>query len=344
MKIFRDVILYSFFPAIVKAVEGGGGGSGGNGGGCRSVSADCSFDALTFCCCDAKPAVFCVDGNQHTLHDCGTYPDECFGDNRLWAYGYDVGFGGGCGDILDNSPGRVYFCDTLGACKEQFSRRRQLQGQNSVVFSGDSFEGDEEEFLSLVGKCASHKYQVHLHVTNHLYAVLSPTENAIIAGCPYMVAHAIVGDREDSMSLVARKELLLWNNREELEELHPPANAFLIGTFVLQDLLEAYHSAEVKNVDHLHYDAFSNNCSNFLINVAKQLGIEIDSTITSFVTRRLVDNAGTDLIKKIRNSAYPYLNSLFPSRHLREIEKISDEKLIELVVEARAREVNYQVE
>jgi hypothetical protein len=85
------------------------------------------------------------------------------------------------------------------------------------------------------------------------------------------------------------------------------------------------------------YDAVSNNCADF---IASELGVNIDSKVVSFVAGRLFEEAGEEFIDSVRNSANYY--SLFKgARSLRSKEIMTDQQLLERLVESKAMKLMY---
>ena len=83
--------------------------------------------------------------------------------------------------------------------------------------------------------------------------------------------------------------------------LNDGSSLLSIGTFKLSELTGAYEKADPAAGGGSMYDVLTNNCSNFAVDLASQLGIEIDGHIKSFVTRHLLEESGIWLAAKIRN-------------------------------------------
>ena len=195
--------------------------------------------------------------------------------------------------------------------------------------TGTSFRGDEPEFRAHVDTCGAYDYDSFLFVDTHLYAVAAPKEKATAAGCPFVVVHAIL---EDHNGAAARKELMVWEDREEGQALFPEDDSILMGTYQFSDLIRAYDETD-PSVDGAYYDIVSNNCGNFMVNLGSKLDVKINAGLTTEVARRLLKQSGKAFVEKIRSNVNYY--SLFQGRHLRS-DQATDEEVMELLVEAHA--------
>ena len=226
------------------------------------------------------------------------------------------------GDFEEALTETSYFidCDYDECCRH----KRKLTEQSHF-----SFAGNEDEYKEFVDACGEHDYKVSLYVGDtHFSGIAVPASDDIDAGCPsFVVAH--VDFDEDGP---ATKELYGWHDKAE-GMTHFPKESAPIGTFKAKDIARAFETAEPSGAG--AYELLTNNCANFLINMANLLGVKIDSTITTYVTRRLLEDSGSALVDQIKESAF--FLSHFEGRHLRG--DIHDEELVQLVVDARATDI-----
>jgi hypothetical protein len=179
-------------------------------------------------------------------------------------------------------------------------------------------------------KCGEYAYDVSIYVDSHLHAVASPKEEAVAAGCPFIVTHAVF-DQSDGPG---RKEILVWWDKEEAESLFLADGSFPIGLFKLSDLAQAYEGANPNADGAGVYDVLTNNCGTYMVSLGLALGVQINTKMTAFIARRLLEHAGQELIHSIRESAHSLVrwsHHISPEKE----QKVSDDKLVELLVEAQ---------
>ena len=189
-----------------------------------------------------------------------------------------------------------------------------------------TLQGSEEPgYKAILDTCGDYEYDGSLFVDRHFYAVISPQEKAVAAGCPFLVAHAAFGPDQKS----AVKEIMVWTDKEEGESVFgsDQDGSLPVGTFKLSDILHAYEETDPSTGD--TYDVITNSCANFVVGLGSKLDVNIDSQMKSFVTRRLAEVAGKELHQDIRESLAYY--SLFGGHHLR-ADAVTDEEAIELLV------------
>ena len=88
---------------------------------------------------------------------------------------------------------------------------------------------------------------------------------------------------------------------------------------------------------HSAYDVITNNCASFLINMAVEMNVKIDSNVVSFAVRRLIQQSGKDLASRIRGSInYLSLIGQGGGRNLKGVSALSDEGLVRLLVKKTA--------
>ena len=228
----------------------------------------------------------------------------------------------------DGAPPR---CDFVECCDRRRRRRRRdlsIVGQASMVLDGNDFHHDEESYYRdyLLERCGSFGYEASVYVDGHLYAVAVPGEEALAAACPLIAAHALFRERDTP----ATKQLLIWDDYPNYND-SVVSGALSLGTSKLSELLGAYTETDPDTAR--GYDVLSNNCGNFVVDLASHLGLEIDARVKSFVVRRLIEESGTKLAHKIRS----HLDFSFFGRRLRsESRTDDDETLVELLVEKTA--------
>jgi hypothetical protein len=202
---------------------------------------------------------------------------------------------------------------------------RRLLLTTSYLLSRE--DNDYDRYLS---DCGSFEYYVALYVdeSTNLYAVAFPNEDAAAAGCPMIATHAIV----QLHGAPATKELLVWDDVEQGRNMFDSDGFVSVGTFQVADLARAFDNVELGSKG--GYDIVTNNCATYLVNLASELGVKVDTRITGFVARRLLENSGSEFVKSVRASV-SYL-TLFQGRNLRSAEAATDEDIVELVVNAGA--------
>jgi hypothetical protein len=110
-------------------------------------------------------------------------------------------------------------------------------------------------------------------------------------------------------------------------------NGFVsVGTFQFADMTRAFDKVEPGSNG--GYDVVTNNCATYLVNLASELGVKVDTRITGFVARRLLENSGSEFVNSVRASVNYW--TLFQGRNLRSAEAATDEEIVELVVNAGA--------
>ena len=190
------------------------------------------------------------------------------------------------------------------------------------------------EDTELLDKCGDTDYGAFLFVDEHIYAVAFPGSDAQAAGCPMLVAHAVF----ESEHRAGNKELLQWNDVTVGEYLFPQDESLSMGTFKLSELWRAYHDADVNASGYAVYDIVTNNCGAFVVNLASELDMPIDTRVTTFVVRRLLQNSSKELYQRVRQSV-SYLD-LYGNRRRRRAETVTDEELINLLVDYQTSKVH----
>jgi hypothetical protein len=168
-----------------------------------------------------------------------------------------------------------------------------------------SFSPGDDTYQQYLEACGHFEYPLFLHVDQHSHLLVYgvPPETAVEAGCPFGAAHTVFVTRQGKPVVV--KEILMWTNVDEGLSMFQE-ESLSVGTFKLADLARAYEatpdgtdeSGKANGV----YDIVTNNCATYMVKMATTLGVKIDSRITSFVARRLVEESGKDLANKIRSS------------------------------------------
>ena len=204
------------------------------------------------------------------------------------------------------------------------SRRRSLT-EIATEESSKVLNGDEADYHSTLEACGDFDYEGHLYINAdpHFFAIASPMDEAVAAGCPFVVANVAVSKEDGIMN----KQMLVWENKEDAES-HFDQESLLMGTFKLSELARAYQETDASSGD--VYDVLTNNCAGFVRALAPKLGVKIDSKVTSFVARRLFEDNGKELVDYLKSSAN-YL-SHFMGRNLRAV-SATDEEFIDLLVE-----------
>ena len=203
--------------------------------------------------------------------------------------------------------------------------RRQLKGSDTF------FNGDEPEYQAHIEKCGEFDYDALLFVDDHLHGVISPKEEAVEAGCPFLVVHSRF---EGPSHGPARKEILFFEDKESGETLF--ANGGLsqgsvqMGTFTLEQLARAYDEVDASEDE--SYDIVKNNCGNFMVNLASKLDIKVNAEVTSFVARRLLQESGKQFVESIRNNVN--LSFLFQGDRRLRGDIATDEELVEALVDS----------
>jgi hypothetical protein len=205
--------------------------------------------------------------------------------------------------------------------------RRNLLSSNSIRLSEES-----SEFHSYMDKCGDFEYDAALYVgETHLVALASPKEkDAIAAGCPFVAVHSVLSTEDNNVA--AQKEIFIWEDKDEAEAFFSEKGSSLyVGTFPLDDLARAYQQAAPTADGKGVYDIVANNCGAFIVNLATELGIKVDSQITAFVARRLLEDGAKEFFDSIRTS-FNYF-SLFEGRSRLGMDNVSDKEIVDLLVE-----------
>ena len=84
------------------------------------------------------------------------------------------------------------------------------------------------------------------------------------------------------------------------------------------------------------YDVVTNSCANYMIHLAKNLGLKMDSHVSIIVARRLLEHTGGKLLGRIQSSAH-LLTLMGWERRLGKQNSMSERELVELVVEENAK-------
>ena len=202
------------------------------------------------------------------------------------------------------------------------NRRRSLSQESDALW-----KGDEPEYFAVVEACGDYEYEGRLYIDSepHFLAVASPKEDAKAAGCPFIVINAIEVD-ESGM----RKQILAWDDVDKGDSLMEN-ESLVMGTFKLSSIAQAYQKADASQQNGGAYEVLTNNCAGLVVSLASKLDIEINSRVTTFVARRLLEENTNSLVDSIKSSIH-YL-SLFKDRHLLRSNSVTDEELIDLVVE-----------
>jgi hypothetical protein len=188
---------------------------------------------------------------------------------------------------------------------------------------------DEPQYKAILEKCGGLEYNGFVHVDTHFYAIASPKDEAVDAGCPFVVAFA-----KFDKDKIAHKRISLWQVKENGEDMFDEDGSLHIGSFKLDALAQAYEDSDPSAAG--RYDVVTNSCADFVISLGSKLGVKIDSRITSFVARRLVQVAGQELFDSVRKSlGYVSLLSNL-DRHLRGDDAVTNAQLVDLLVETHA--------
>lgn len=128
----------------------------------------------------------------------------------------------------------------------------------------------------------------------------SPKEEGEQANCPFLVTYTTFSKQDNGATT---KQLLLWNTKEAGEAGFAggnyAANSYPIGTYHLSELARAYE--EVNPATGRAYDIVNNNCASYMIDLAQALNVKIDSRVTSFVVRRLVEESSDSFLNMLRS-------------------------------------------
>ena len=233
-----------------------------------------------------------------------------------------------CSEIGSCIPCENQFCadsDYMpgGPCDYLPSGRRSLLKAQEAIES------------SYLDDCGEQDYEASLYIDRHFYAIASPKEEAVKAGCNHFFAtHAVFKGRGP-----AKKEIYIWEDKDEGESLFMSSGAGThpLGTFKLSDIARAVKETDPGAAG--GYNIVNNNCGSYLVSLGSKLGVKIDIELTSFIARQLAEKTGQEFKESIRNSLQRF--SLFEDRHLRAEEPLSDEQLVDLLVEHSTSELLY---
>ena len=81
--------------------------------------------------------------------------------------------------------------------------------------------------------------------------------------------------------------------------------SLFVGKCQLSEMASAYEKTEPTSSTSTTprvYDVISNNCTLFLMNLATEMGVTVDSPVVSFAARRLFEQSGRNLASRIRSS------------------------------------------
>ena len=217
-----------------------------------------------------------------------------------------------------------------GGKKGSGSGKRARRSRNLISANSIAVEQDDPDYRAIARACGDYEYEGALYVDTHLYAIASPLQEAELAGCPFVVTHTSF---EDAYT-VAEKELLVFENKRVGQRFYGKDGTYVIGTFKLSEILRAFEDSDpaVAGV----YDALTNTCASYMVDLALHLDVKIDTQVTSFIVRRLLEHNTRDILDRVRS--HVDFSSLFDSRHLR-AEDVTDEELVEIVVEMQASSV-----
>jgi len=148
----------------------------------------------------------------------------------------------------------------------------------------------------LYNTCSDEKYMLSLVVAHtHSYAVLSPNEddtNDTI--CPTLIMHSSWNDIVKKNRL--EKSIHTIDDEEFSAKNMASVEAYLFGEYSLKVIMDAFHLAD--DGSDIPYHKTTNNCSVFLINMGKNLGIDIRSrpTLGAYIARHVNDANGPNTI------------------------------------------------
>ena len=193
------------------------------------------------------------------------------------------------------------------------------------------WKGDEPEYHAIAETCGDFDYEGRLYIDEapHFFALASPKEEAVAAGCPFLAASSGFGSDATTM----HKQMFVWREKDVGETIFMK-ESLSMGTFKAAEIVHAFDEADASNGD--KYEVLSNNCAGLLISMASNLGVKIDGTVTAFVTRRLLEEKASGIVGRIKESIN--YKSLFQGRHLVRSDGLSDEQLLELAVERQVSE------
>jgi hypothetical protein len=218
---------------------------------------------------------------------------------------------------------------------------RALLASSSDNNHATLLEPGDELYGTLAKRCGHVDYDISLIVDHHFSAVASPSkknqEQASSSSCPVIKVEA--NFLEDGKHY--QKVTKVFDQQDADLYVSPELDSLFIGTFKLEVLRLAHESVDPTKSKHKAYDVINYNCADFMISLAKALDIKIDSKITSYVTRRLIQEAGQDLVGKIRDSIH-FDSLFFGPRKLTlraAANEPSDDQVIQALVEARTAEI-----
>jgi hypothetical protein len=207
-----------------------------------------------------------------------------------------------------------------------------------------AFNPGDETYEQYVEACGHFEYPIYLHVDRHSHIMVYgvPPDAAMAAGCPFGAAHSVFVTRPGKPA--TEKEILMWSNVTQGLSMFQEQESLPIGSFKLSDLAQAYEATPDDGIGGGSgvYDLVSNNCATYMVKLASTLGVKIDSRVTSFVARRLVEESGKDLANKIRSSMH-YISFLGGGRRNLRASAVqeaasepTDQELVEALVQKGA--------
>lgn len=147
----------------------------------------------------------------------------------------------------------------------------------------------------LYNTCSDEKYMLSLVVTHtHTFFVLSPKEDDTNDNmCPILIMHSSWNDAVKKNRL----EKAIHTIDVELgAKTMALVEAYLFGEYSLKIIMDAFHLAD--DSSDLPFNKTTNNCGVFLINMGKNLGVDISSspTLGAYIARHVNDANGPNAI------------------------------------------------
>jgi hypothetical protein len=230
--------------------------------------------------------------------------------------------------VTRNYPWDPWICERRPICC------RRLQDTTKSIL-------DEAGLRTLVEQCGSVMYQLSVFVVNrHVALVAAPhedsTENSVSSHEVDCSLSLFI--HHDSYSK-SRKEIGLFDRQDQKLD---PSGLFEVGAVLLSDLEKAYNAVELRDITNdagYGKSVVRHNCADFITDMAAALNIQVTRDVTSFVARRLWDNAGTDLASEIRQN-FDLLKDLAAIKMGMELEETAtDQELVEHLVETRTSQL-----
>ena len=217
-----------------------------------------------------------------------------------------------------------------GGGKKGGKRVRALELADVIDENSIFLTPDGAYYRKIADSCSDYEYEGAIHVSthpSHIYAIAIPKKDATVAGCPVLATHA----NFDTDGAVAEKEMMVFASKDVGDRVFGKGGTLAMGDFMLSELLRAYEEADpsVAGV----YDDWTNNCFNYVVDLAKSLGVKVDTRVISFVARRLLESNAEELMRGVR--AHFDFYSFIEGRNLR-ADYIPDEELSEKVVQDQA--------